>query len=158
MAKHNPEENKGKSDTEIEHIISLMGIYLEEWEHREQFLWKQTFQLFYANLIVIFLPNITGFLKIELPEINGKIFQIIGIFMSLVFLYLGIGYAQRSRASSLSYETLINLLGKEEYKRIPLRNKDKLPYGWLFSCQMSLLLVIVMFVSLIIISLYLILI
>lgn len=129
-------------------IIALMSVYLSEWEHRDELLWTQVFRYFYATLIVTVLPNIAAFVGIELPEINIKLFPIIGMVMALVFLYVGLGYAIRLRASSRTYEKIMKLLGSEEYERISIRDKKKIKWGYLFATPMAMVLVVTMFVAL----------
>ncbi len=111
-------------------IITLMEIYLSEWQHRDSMLWQQVFKYFYVTLIVIILPNIAEFLKIALPPINKKLFPIIGIFMAVMFLYVGIGYALRLKAIGLTYTRMMQLLGNKKYKRISIRNRKEIKYGW----------------------------
>ena len=55
-------------DFSVENLLDLMEIYLSEWEHRSEVLWRQVFYYFYATIIVLFLPNFTVFLGIELPN------------------------------------------------------------------------------------------
>lgn len=129
-------------------IIALMSVYLSEWEHRDELLWTQVFKYFYATIIVTVLPNIATFVGIELPKINIKLFPIIGMVMALVFLYVGLGYAIRLRASSRTYEKIMKLLGNEEYERISIRDKKKIKWGYLFATPMAVVLVVTMFVAL----------
>ncbi len=135
-----------------EHVISLMDIYLREWEHRDTLLWSQVFKLFYANLIIIVLPNIAGFLDIELPMINTKAFPILGIVVSIIFLYVALGYAVRLRACSLTYELIMHMLNSKEHERISIKDRDKLPGAWWFSPPLATVLITAMFVSLIALS------
>ncbi len=129
-------------------IIALMGVYLDEWNHRDELLWTQVFRYFYATLIVIILPNIAEFVGIELPEINTKIFPIIGIAMGIVFLYVGLGYALRLQASGKTYQKIMKLLSNEDYERISIRDKSKMKFGFLFAAPMSVVLVVTMFIAL----------
>lgn len=129
-------------------IISLMDIYLNEWEHRDELLWEQVFRCFYATLIVTVLPNIASFVGIELPQINAKLFPIIGIVMSLVFLYVGLGYAMRLRASSKTYVKVMKLLGDEKYERISIKDRKEMKIGFIFSPPIAIVMVITMFLSL----------
>lgn len=32
-------------------FIALMGVYLSEWEHRDELLWTQVFRYFHAKII-----------------------------------------------------------------------------------------------------------
>ena len=58
------------SSFETQDLLALMQIYLSEWMHRDELLWKQVFKYFYATLFVLFLPNIAAFVQIELPDIS----------------------------------------------------------------------------------------
>lgn len=140
---------KANTSLNKDQIIALMEIYLDEWQHRDSLLWAQVFKLFYADLIVIVLPNIAEFLGIVLPPINQKVFPLIGIFMAIMFLYMGIGYAIRLRASSRTYEKLMKHLGNEEFERISIKDKSKIKFGWMFAPPLAMLLVVTMFISLI---------
>lgn len=139
--------NKTRS-LDNDQIIALMSVYLSEWEHRDELLWTQVFRYFYATLIVTVLPNAAVFIGIELPEINIKLFPIVGMLMALVFLYVGLGYAIRLRASSRTYEKMMKLLGSEEYERISVRDREKIRLGYLFAAPMAVILVVTMFVAL----------
>lgn len=147
---HNENNDVEKTDTLYkDQIISLMEIYLNEWEHRDSLLWKQAFKFFYANLVVTVLPSIAEFVGISLPPINKKVFPIIGIIMSMVFLYIGIGYAIRLRASSRTYENTMKLLGDEKYCRVSIKDKKHIKFGWMFAFPMAALIIIAMFIALV---------
>jgi len=114
----------------IDKIISLMGVYLDEWKYRDAGFWNQVFKYFYVNLIVTTLPNIAGFLKINLPNINTGLFPIVGIIMAFVFLYLGLSDLARTRAIGDTYVRLMGLLGSEYFQRIKVKgNKDYDKFG-----------------------------
>ena len=113
-------ESKETKSLNNDQLITLMNVYLSEWEHRDGLLWTQVFRYFYATLIVIALPNIAACIGIELPEINTNLFPIIGIVMSIVFLYVGLGYAFRLQASGQTYEKIMKLLGNTDYERISI--------------------------------------
>lgn len=140
------EKTKEEMATDRDDIIALMSVYLNEWEHRDELLWTQVFRYFYATLIVTVLPNVATFIGIDLPKVNVKIFPIIGLVMSLVFLYVGLGYAIRLRASSRTYEKMMSLLNDERYKRISIKD-NKL--GCIFSVPMAFVLVVTMFIALV---------
>lgn len=140
------EESMEEMATDRDDIIALMGVYLNEWEHRDELLWTQVFRYFYATLIVTVLPNAATFIGIDLPKVNVKIFPIIGLVMSIVFLYVGLGYAIRLRASSRTYEKMMNLLNDERYKRISIKD-NKLER--IFSVPMAFVLVVTMFIALV---------
>lgn len=126
-------------------IIALMNVYLNEWIHRDELFWKQCFKFFYANLIVIVLPNIAQFLQIDLPNISTKFFPIVGIIIAFVFLYVEIGYLVRVKAISDTYVELMSFLGKEEYKRISIRDRNKMPNAWPFAPSLDKILTIAIF-------------
>lgn len=130
------------------HIIDLMGIYLSEWEHRDELLWKQVFTYFYATLIVLFLPNLASFLHIDLPNFHNALFPIIALLLAVVFLYVSIGYAKRLEASGKTYQKLIDLL-PPELQRIAISD---LKCGRPFAKRMSIILCILMFLGLCILS------
>lgn len=136
-------------------LISLMGIYLSEWQHRDELLWTQVFRYFYASLIVTILPNIAVFIGIKLPEINIKLFPIMGMVMACVFLYVGAGYAVRLMASSRTYEKMMNLLGNEDYKRVSIKDRSEIKWGHLFAAPMAIVLVVTMFIALEIVAILL---
>ncbi len=145
------EERKNEELTN-DQIISLMDIYLNEWEHRDGLLWSQVFRCFYATLIVTILPNAAAFVGIELPQINAKMFPVIGIVMSLVFLYVGLGYAMRLQASGKTYAKVMKLLGNEKYQRISIKNRKEIKMGFIFSPPIAHVLVITMFLALVAIA------
>ena len=125
-------------------IIALMSVYLAEWEHRDNLLWSQVFRFFYANLIVIVLPNIASFLEIDLPNINRSFFCILGMMMAVAFLYVGIGYTKRLKASSDTYKKIMRMLGKN-YQRVPLK---RLKSGFYFYPPLANFLIYSMFFAL----------
>ena len=133
-------------------IIELMNIYLSEWIHRDQLMWTQVFKLFYAALIVTILPNAASYIGISFPGINIKVFPIIGIVMAFVFLYIGLGYACRLRASSRTYENMMHLLGNNAYERISICDRTKMKWGFLFAKPLANILVVTMFIALMAVS------
>lgn len=111
------------NEMEVGHLLDLMDIYLSEWKHRDEMLWKQVFKYFYATLVVLFLPNIASFLGINLPEFPAVLFPLAALVLSLVFLYISIGYSKRLEASGNTYQKLINLL-PEELRRISVSDPN----------------------------------
>ena len=135
---------------EKEDMINLMEIYLSEWEHRDTLLWSQVFKLFYANLIVIILPYQKIFDLSVLP-LDTIIYPIIGIIMSFIFMYIGIGYAYRLTASSDTYRKIMENFD-ESYRRNSIEDRKVYKFGWIFSLPMAFVLVITMFSALILLS------
>lgn len=111
------------NEMEVGHLLDLMDIYLSEWKHRDEMLWKQVFKYFYATLVVLFLPNIASFLGINLPEFPAVLFPLAALVLSLVFLYISIGYSKRLEASGNTYQKLINLL-PEELRRVSVSDPN----------------------------------
>lgn len=131
-----------------EDIINLLSIYLSEWKHRDELLWKEEFKFFYATLIILFLPNIASYLKIVLPNIPSIVFPILALLLSLVFTYVSIGYAKRLEASDITCQRMMNFLPKE-LRRISINEFD---HGKFFSARMSIILSILVFFGLSVLS------
>lgn len=123
--------------------ISLLNVYLSEWSHREQYLWKQIFTFYYAILIMIIFPNLKEYLKINLP-IHDNFFRVIGLLLSLLFLYVSIAYVIRFQAIGNTYQSLINKLPKE-YQRERI---DTSKYGRFFSLRITYIICVALFLTL----------
>ena len=133
--------------------VNLMNVYLQEWMHRDDLFWKQVFKFFYAILIVILLPQISNFIKVDISFIKNKaVFPIIGIVFSFLFLYIGLAYAYRLDASGKSYQKVMMLLKNEELMRISINDSRFFPNGKLFNPRISKMMVIVLFFLLFILS------
>lgn len=136
----------------IEHVISIMNIYLEEWIHRNGEMWELVFKYFYVTLIVLFLPNLVERLGIgNMPNLPQALFPAISIGLSLYFLYVSIGYAKRLEAIGNSYQKMIDLL-PEDLRRMHICD-DKIKYGKYFKYRMGTTLCCVMFIFLIFLAL-----
>ena len=138
-------------DFDAPHILSLLNIYLSEYEHRDERLWKQTYRSFYAVLIVILLPNIAEKVGIDLSKFPAQLFPIIGLFLSFFYLYVSLGYTKRLEASWKTYQIIIDTLPKE-LQRIPLAD-SRIKRGKLFKHSMSPIICSLMFFALIALSL-----
>lgn len=138
-------------DFSVDDVLCLLNIYLSEWEHRDELLWKQVFKYFYATVIVLFLPNIASFLQIELPKFPKVIFPLAALILALVFLYVSIGYAKRLEASGKTYQNLLNLL-PQEMQRVPLAD-SQIKYGKFFARRMSVVICTLMFLGLFVLAL-----
>lgn len=131
-------------DFQIQDLINLLEIYLSEWCHRDELLWKQVFRYFYVTILTIFLPNITSFLQITLPHnLPYIIFPLAGMFLSIVFLYVSIGYTKRLEASRKTCQKLIDYL-PPELRRYSILDPE-IKYGKIFHPPMSVILCILMF-------------
>ena len=111
------------NEIEVGHLLDLMDIYLSEWKHRDEMLWIQVFKYFYATLVVLFLPNIASFLGINLPEFPVILFPLAALVLSLVFLYISIGYSKGLEACGNTHQKLINLL-PEELRRVSVSDPN----------------------------------
>ncbi len=140
------------SSFETQDLLALMQIYLSEWMHRDELLWKQVFKYFYATLFVLFLPNIAAFVQIELPDISPTIFPAAALLLSLVFLYASIGYAMRLAAIGDTYQKLIDLL-PEELRRVSIKSGE-IKGAEFFKPRMSMVLCVLMFLSASALSVY----
>ena len=107
-----------------EETLHAMEIYLNEYIHRDTHMWSQTYRFFFAALIVMLLPNLTERVGITIPEkfsLYTKIFPIMGIILSVVFLHVALLLAKRFAAISKTYSNLINQL-PEELRRISIKD------------------------------------
>ena len=100
-------------DFTVDNLLALMNIYWAEWCARNETLWNQVFKYFYATLFVMFLPNIAIFAGIALPKVPSVLFPCVALIMSLVFLYVSLGFAKRLEAIAKTYQNLVNLLPPE---------------------------------------------
>lgn len=133
-------------EIQTQDLISLIEIYLAEWCHRDELLWKQIFRYFYVTILVIFMPNIADFLQITLPNRMQNIwFPIVGIFLSGIFLYVSLGYVKRLEAISKTYQKLIRYL-PNALQRYPITNPE-IKCGKYFNCSMSTILSMLMFLG-----------
>lgn len=134
-------------DFTIEHFLSLLDIYLSEWSHRSEVMWRQVFYYFYATMIVLFLPNLAAFIGIVLPHFPELLFPLLGLVLSFAFLYISLGLALRIDASVRSYNKLIKLL-PVELQKITVESSE-IKYGKFFSRRMSISICFILFFCLI---------
>lgn len=134
------------TDIKIEHVLELMNIYLSEWEQRDELLWQQVFKFFYATLIVSLLPNLASHFQIDLSGFPEILFPIVALFLSVVSIYMSIGYSKRLEASGKTYQKLIDLL-PNELRRISISDPN-IKYGKFFKYRMSITVSSLMFFAL----------
>ena len=143
------EENYTSNQTlDYSETISLLNVYLTEWSHRDKELWSKALKLYYAILVIILFPNITNFFNVILPSLPAIIFRVIGLLLSLIFLYVTFGYAIRFQAIADTYQSIINEL-PDKYRRKSIKSYKT---GHLFSLKINYLLYFALFVSLFILS------
>ena len=143
--KETQDRNNDNKKIKTETVIEIMNIYIQEYMHRDNHMWSQTYKFFFAALVVMLLPNLTERLGITIPEIFSShkwIFPLAGIVLALIFLYVSLGLAKRFEASSDTYNKLIDLLPKE-IQRVRL---DELPNKLLNKTHNYILIILMFFV------------
>ena len=128
-----------------EELLSLMNIYFTEWSHRDSLMWKQVCTFFFAAFIVTLLP-FSKIWEISLTKvIPNFVFPIVGIVLSLIFLYITIQYAHRLSKSSDTCRELIEHLPKE-FQRKKLYDIERIN----FSKKLAYIVPMIMFLTLVI--------
>ena len=133
-----------------EHFLNLMAIYQSEWQFRSELHWKLNFKFFYADIVVLFLPNISAKLGIDLSGFPSVVFPIVAAILSLIFLYFAIGTAKRVEASAKTYANMLKLI-PAELRRISVVSAD-IKRGKYFNITLDPTLCYAMFLSLFILS------
>ena len=72
-------------DFSVQDILPLMDIYLSEWCHRQDDFFKLVFGYFYVDILILFLPNISSYIGINLSKIPSVVFPSISLVLSLFF-------------------------------------------------------------------------
>jgi hypothetical protein len=138
-------------DKKYDSLVLLIGVYLDEWMHRDTLLWQQVFKHFYATLIITLLPNASiGQFQLQLPDLSSFVFRIVGLLMSFFFLYVSIGYSKRLEATSNTIRDLIAKL-PSEFQRMKL-DDSKIFLGKYFKPRLTEIICIFMFLSLVLIN------
>ena len=132
-------------DFSTQDILSLMDIYLSEWCHRQDDFFKLVFRYFYVDVLVLFLPNISSYMGIDLPKIPAVIFPCVSAALSLLFMYATIGDHKRIEASAKTYQKLIDLL-PENLRRASIFSAE-IKHGKFFPGYMNLTVSCGMFIS-----------
>ncbi len=136
-----------KENMGVDQTIALMNVYLTEWCHRNEMLWRLVYRCFYATLVVILLPNIAPALSITIPPLPVFVFRIVGLSMAPMFLFISIGYAKRAEASDRTYQMMIDMF-PPEYQRKCVSN-EQIRAGRFFSARMSVIICPCMFIALV---------
>lgn len=132
-------------DFSIQDVLSLMDIYLSEWCQREDDFFKLVFRYFYVDVIILFLPNISLYIGINLSKIPAIIFPCVSLVLSVFFMYASIGDHKRIEASAKTYQKLINLL-PEDLRRVSIFSAE-IKHGKIFPGYINLFISCGMFVS-----------
>ena len=93
---------------------------------------------------MIFLPYVSDFLGITLPnKWPNFVFPLVGLLLSIVFLYVSLGYAVRLKAIGDTYQKLIDYL-PVELKRCSLADL-KIKGSKLLRIRLSIVISIAMY-------------
>ena len=157
-----PDGTTDKSETRIVTEEELLKLYLSEWSHRDDIMWKQTFRFYIATLFIIVLPYTTQLKDSFSEKISLGICFCAGIAMALVFLYISLAYGCRLKAIADSYKKAINdsskKLGNMKYRRKDLKGITKCDFlKKLISViepSLSITIPTILFISLIIVDLF----
>lgn len=135
--------------TSADQVLTLLGIYLSDWEHRDSIFWKQIFSYFTASLVVMVLPFIDMW-GLKLPEsIPDFLFPLVGLILAVIFCIVWNGYLIRLKALSDAYQDLLGMLPKK-FRRSKV--KEIAPNNELMNKQMAALVCWTMFIALIVIG------
>lgn len=118
------------SDFEMENIISLLGMYRDEWKHRDKFFWSVFWKFTYLSLIIGFFPDLLDRFQIKntlIANIPNWIFSIAGIAFSVFGLFMAINEMQRiQKLDEIHYRLIDMLPSKYRIERIsPNESTDK---------------------------------
>lgn len=143
------EQSNHHLSSDYDSTISLLNLYFSEWSHRDQILWAQIYKFYYAILIFILLPNLADHFQLNLPTIPVFIFRIIGLILSLIFLYISLGYAIRLQAIGDTYQNIINKLPKD-YQRESIKNikYKNIQIGKFFMFKLGYMICVTLFITL----------
>jgi len=142
-------ENLEQQTLTNQELISLLGVYLEDFKHRNNILWGNTFKLFYAALLIILLPTVyvakVEFIFLPMPT---ELYRAVCFVMLLAILYVVAGYAKRLECCTETYKKMNEKLPKEYQRKDIL----ELKFGKYFLPRTSYLLAFLMFFMLIVIN------
>ena len=117
----NKNKNKKFKIESTADFLTLLEIYRSELAHRDNDYWRNISIFFLATVIVDILPFANLF-NIALPkEIPNILVVLVGFFMTFMFWQLGKGFAIRVKASSDTYNALIEML-PPKYQRKTIEN------------------------------------
>ena len=136
----------------VEDVLHLLEIYQSEWSHRDELLWNRVFTFFYATVVVLFLPNLSSFLEIDLFGFPSVLFRSIAALMSVFFFCISFAYSKRVEYSIQTYKQLIDTL-PTELRRKSFSTSDRAVGKFFKNGSMSVLTVCLMFTSLFAMSL-----
>lgn len=132
-------------------LLTLMEIYLSEWQHRDNLFFKEIFTYFFSSLVIMILPfaDIWG---LHLPEaLPTWLFPGIGMVMAIAFFIISSGYIARFKALNDPYQALINKL-PPSYRRKTIKELYPGALGKLLNWRMASFISVFMFLSLMVIG------
>ena len=139
-----------QQDFTLENFLNLMEIYRAEWQYRYENLWSIAFRLFYANMLILFLPQLSVALGVDLSGFPTVLFPLAASVLSWIFLYITMGALRKAEASAVTYAQLIELL-PPNMRRVSVEN-PVIKRGKLFRFPLSPILCYFMYISLFIMS------
>lgn len=140
-------------------LISLLGVYEEEWRFRDAAWFSRMFQFFLVSFITILIPYLDQYFSIQLPNISKVLFPVSGIVIATVALAFSLMYA--TRLNKLSSSILrINNCFDEKYrierigdKGIEKLYKKRITYGLTISIYVFELILAVFVIVIVILDL-----
>lgn len=109
----------------------ILEQFYDQWKEREDHLWSNIYRVFYALILVLFLPFAGRFLSMglnkDLSNILSNFFAniriwylVIGIILSVIYLLIGILYTIRLRSAKKTYDLMIENVYK--FKRVTVED------------------------------------
>lgn len=94
-------------------LSTIIGYYLEEWKHRDNIYIKHTYTYFWSILIVSLFPNIEFISNNLVKIINPKVFNVLGLVLSVAFLYITLSLGKRLTKVGEKYDSLLKKLNTD---------------------------------------------
>lgn len=98
-------------------LAAIMELYLTEWIHRDEIMWKQTFRFYIATLFIMVFPHTTVLQPAFSEEVSPFLCLIIGLIMTGVFLYISLAYGYRLKAIGNTYRHIVSEIQDAVCKR-----------------------------------------
>ncbi len=104
-----------------EDVISLMAVYREEWQYRDEAFMSHFFKFFSLSFFVIFFPNLAGLINFDdkavlMQYISPLVFPILGILTALFGVYFSICESSRIVNIDKVYYSLVEQLPDDNLK------------------------------------------
>lgn len=153
-------------DSSDQHL-RLMELYLSEWEHRDNMLWKQAFTYFIFTFAIAVFPFACPWIMKDesineiMAQIPQWLFPAVGMGLSLIFIFIMLGYARRLKFAGNIYRAIIQMLPKElqeerlqKQKSLKETPKDE-KWNYILGISMASFITVIMFGILLAFSLFL---